>query len=149
MASRDGAMLWFRDEAVLVRNDQGDPMYWEGFMFDITARKETERALHESESRYRSLFDHVPVGLYRTRPDGRLLDGNGALAAILGFGSREAMLAADASGFYLDPAERARWVSLMESEGVVRDFETQLRRADGGVIWVRDSGRAVLDRDES
>ena len=148
MMCKDGMVRWIRDEAVLVRDDHGEPLYWEGFMFDITARRGVEQALHESEARYRSVFDHVPVGLYRTTPDGRLLDGNRALAAILGFPNREAMLAADAHDFYLDPSDREHWMSLMESEGVVRDFEMQIRRADGGVIWVRDSGRAVLDRDE-
>jgi diguanylate cyclase (GGDEF)-like protein/PAS domain S-box-containing protein len=148
MLTAAGRTIWVRDEAVLVRDHAGQPVHWQGFMIDITGRKQTEDALAESETRYRGLFDHVPVGLYRTTPDGRLMDGNRALAQILGYTTREALLAADATEFYVDPGDRDRWKALVEAEGLVRDFELQLRRADGSVIWVRDSGRAVRGRDE-
>jgi diguanylate cyclase (GGDEF)-like protein/PAS domain S-box-containing protein len=148
MLTADGRTMWVRDEAVLVRDANGRPVHWQGFMVDITRRKETEDRLQESETRYRSLFDHVPVGLYRTTPGGPLLDGNKALAQILGYPSREALVAADAGDLYVDPSDRDRWKARVESEGLVKDFEMQLRRADGSVIWVRDSGRAIKDRDE-
>jgi PAS domain S-box-containing protein len=45
----------------------------------------------------------------------------------------------------VDPEERVRWQALMEREGVVRDFEQQLRQYDGTVIWVSDTARAVKD----
>jgi diguanylate cyclase (GGDEF)-like protein/PAS domain S-box-containing protein len=148
MLTTAGRTIWVRDEAVLVRDQEGRPVHWQGFMIDITGRKQTEDALAESETRYRGLFDHVPVGLYRTTPDGHLMDGNRALAQTLGYTTREALLAADANEFYVDPADRDRWKALVEAEGLVRDFELQLRRADGSVIWVRDSGRAVRGKDE-
>ena len=61
------------------------------FARDITERTAVEQALRESEERYRSLFDGVPIGLYRTTPEGRMLDANSALVEILGFPSREAL----------------------------------------------------------
>jgi diguanylate cyclase (GGDEF)-like protein/PAS domain S-box-containing protein len=148
MLTAAGRTVWVRDEAVLVRDEQGRPLHWQGFMIDITGRKQTEDALQESETRYRGLFDHVPVGLYRTTPDGRLLDANRALAHILGHPSPEVLLAAEATDLYVDPSDRDRWKAQVEAEGLVRDFELQLRRADGSVIYVRDSGRAVRGRDE-
>jgi diguanylate cyclase (GGDEF)-like protein/PAS domain S-box-containing protein len=148
MFTLDGRTIWVRDEAVLVRDAEGNPLHWQGFMVDITDRKQTEDALQESEARYRGLFDHVPVGLYRSSPSGELLDGNRALAQILGYPSRDALLAAKATDIYLDPSDRERWQAVAEGEGLVRDFELQVRRGDGSVIWVRDSGRAVRDRDE-
>ena len=148
MLTREGRVIWVRDEGVLVRDHEGQPLYWQGFMFDITQRKLAEEALHGSEARYRVLFDHLPVGLYRTTPAGALEDGNRTLAQILGFPNREALLAADATEFYLDPVERERWKERLETEGTVNDFELQLRRRDGSVIWVRDTARAVRDRDD-
>ncbi len=88
--ARDGGTAWVRDEAVLVNGHAGEPL-WQGFMIDISRRRETEEALHESEARYRGLFDHVPVGLYRTNPDGELEDGNRALARIFGYPNKESL----------------------------------------------------------
>jgi PAS domain S-box-containing protein len=101
--------------------------------------------LRESEERYRSLFDGVPVGLYRSTPSGELMDANLALVEMLGYPSREEYLAIDSASVYVDPQDRVRWQVLMEREGVVRDFEEQLRRYDGTVIWANDTARAVKD----
>jgi diguanylate cyclase (GGDEF)-like protein/PAS domain S-box-containing protein len=148
MLTKDGREIAVRDEALLVHDEAGQPLYWQGFLIDITGRRVTEDALHESQLRYRSLFDHIPMGIYRTTPEGEVLDGNQTLWQMLGFQNREAMLAASAIDFYIDPSDRERWKAALESEGAVRDFETQLKRQDGGVLWVHDSARAIRDREE-
>lgn len=103
------------------------------------------RALQESEERYQSLFDHVLLGLYRTTPQGKILDVNPAMAQMLGHSEPEAMLATNARDFYMNLEDRRRWQTVMEAKGVVRDFEVQLRRNDGAVIWVWDNAWAVRD----
>jgi diguanylate cyclase (GGDEF)-like protein/PAS domain S-box-containing protein len=145
MHRRDSRVVWVRDEAVLVFDDQGHALYWQGFLLDITGRKTTEQALEASESRHRQLVDNLPVGIYRTTPEGALLEANRALARILGFPDREALLRADVQTFYVDPSEREQWMAKISAEGTVSDFELQLRRTDGAVIWVRDSARVVRD----
>jgi diguanylate cyclase (GGDEF)-like protein/PAS domain S-box-containing protein len=142
--ARDGRVVWVRDEAVLV-HVAGQPKYWQGFMLDITDRKTTERALEASEARHRQLVDHLPVGIYRSTPDGALLEANRALARILGYADRDSLLQADVQEFFVDPTDRETWMAKIGAEGTVSDFELQLRRSDGSVIWVRDSARAVLD----
>ena len=146
LQTRDGHTVWVRDEAVLVNDDAGEPL-WQGFMIDITRRRETEDALNESEVRYRGLFDHVPVGLYRTNPDGELEDGNRALARIFGYPNKDSLLKANALDFYVDPADRDRWMAHVE-RGDGGGMELQLRRRDGSAIWIRDSARAVRDADD-
>ncbi len=110
-------------------------------------RAQQRQALKEAEARYRSLFDGVPVGLYRTTPEGQALDANVALVQMLGYPNRESLLMVSAADTYASPDGRRRWQVLMEREGVVRDFEAQLRRYDGTIIWVRDSAQAVRDSD--
>jgi diguanylate cyclase (GGDEF)-like protein/PAS domain S-box-containing protein len=114
-------------------------------MLDITDRKTTEGALEASEARHRQLVDHLPVGIYRSTPEGSLLEANRALARILGYPDRESLLQADVQEFFVDPSDREAWMAKIGAEGTVSDFELQLRRPDGSVIWVRDSARAVLD----
>ena len=106
---------------------------------------EDRRALQEVAARYQSLFEGMPIGLYRTALDGQILDANPALVRMLGCPDREALLAMNAADLYLEPEERGRELATAEREGIVRGFEMQLRRCDGNTIWVRDTCRAVED----
>ena len=117
---------------------------------NLAALQVTQR---ESEERYRSLFDGVPIGLYRTTPAGRMLDANDALVRIFGFPDLETLLGATVGDLYFDPEDRHRWQRAVEEEGEgedgsrIRSFETRVRRQDGAVIWVRFSLRAFRDEE--
>jgi len=159
----DGTVIWVNNTARAVRDEGGQVLYYEGSLEDITERKQAEEELRryqehleerveertaelrESEERYCTLFDGVPVGLYRTTPTGQILDANLAFVQMLGYPSRENLLAINSASLYADPEERVQWKALMEREGVVRDFEIRKRRYDGKVIWVNDTARAVRD----
>lgn len=103
------------------------------------------QALKEAESRYQSLFDTVPVGLYRATPTGQFLDVNPALVQMMGYPNRESLLAMNVSYLYVNTEDRRQWQTLLEHDGVVRNFEVQMRRLDGTIIWVRNSAAAVRD----
>ncbi len=112
---------------------------------EITARMRTDEALLEREAQYQALFERVPVGLYRSRPDGTIVDVNPALALMLGYPDRESLLGANVASLYLDTGERARWQTLIEQSGVLHDYEIQVRRHDGAIVWLRNTARAVKD----
>ena len=139
------------------QNELGELAYWfnqrtdqlkitnEKLREEIAERVRTEEALRESEGRYRGLFEGVPVGLYRTSLEGRILDANTALVEMLGYPDRESLLAAKAVDLYVDPEVRRREQALLEREGFVRGFEMRLRQRDGTIILAKDSGRTVRD----
>ncbi len=108
-------------------------------------RQKAEFALRQSEHRYRSLFENLPIGLYRSTPAGRILDANPALVRMLRYPSREALLAVNARDLFITPEDRDREHALLTSQGTVHGLELQLRCADGAVIWVRDAIRATRD----
>jgi len=95
--------------------------------------------------RYRALFENVPIGLYITTPDGRIVDANAALVRMLDYPSKESLLGMMASELYVDPSDREHQQMLFSNVNIVQDYETQLRRCNGDPIWVRDTCRAVCD----
>jgi len=95
---------------------------------------------------YAQLFEAIPIGLYRRTPDGRLLDVNPALVNASGWPSRESLLALDnVRDLYADPDEYRRMQETMAHGGVVRHFETQLRRHHEPPLWVEINAVAVRD----
>lgn len=112
-------------------------------------RERVSQGLRASEQRHTSLLDGLPVGVYRTTPEGRIVDANPALAQMLGFADPETLLATSFDSFYVDPAERVAWVSELRRRGTVTDHLTRLRRHNGSLIWARESGRVRLGPDGS
>ncbi|TMI70230.1 MAG: PAS domain S-box protein [Bacillati bacterium ANGP1] len=96
---------------------------------------------------YSGVLSGLPVGLYQSTPAGRILDANPAMVRMLGYPTRDALLAVNAGDLYVNPEDRQRWQALIERERVLVDFETQYRRYDGTVIWVQDRARAVIAGD--
>ncbi len=112
---------------------------------ELAGRARAEGALRASEEQRRSMFDGVPVGLYRSTPDGTLLDANVALTHLLRYPDQATMLAIDVTEIYAAPDSRQQWLERMEREGVVRGFEVRLRRYDGTTILARHASRAIRD----
>jgi PAS domain S-box-containing protein len=63
LVARDGRTVWIRDDAIVVKDDQGRPLYTQGFMMDISKRKLAEEALRTSEERFRAMFHEAPIGV--------------------------------------------------------------------------------------
>jgi PAS domain S-box-containing protein len=104
--------------------------------------------IHEFEdpkSRYRRLFDGVPLALYLSAPDGTIIDANPAMVQLLGYPDLEALLQANAFDIFAERDARSSQVKALDQEELVRGYEMQLRRYDGTLIWVLDYARAVRD----
>src|SRR5918998_6886626 len=84
--ARDGSVVWMRDEAVLVRDHEGKPLYWLGVQFDITDRREAEEALRQSEGRYRTVVKQAAEGIFIVDVETKLiLEANAAYRDLLGY----------------------------------------------------------------
>ncbi len=63
--TRDGRVIWVRDEAVLVMDENGRPRYWLGVLHDTTDQKRSEEELKESEERYKTFIEQSTEGIWR------------------------------------------------------------------------------------
>ena len=145
---RDNSVLFVRENAKVVRGQDGEILYFEGTVEDITEQKLAEEKLQQSESRLRSLIDNAPFGIYQCDFDGvRFIDVNPALVEMLGYSSTEELLAINIpQNLYSNPsdcqafAQECRAVGRAES-----DLTWKLR--DGRHLRVRVCGRQSRTED--
>jgi len=142
MIAADGRVRWLKDfVSVIVENDELISL--RGIIIDITASKDIERTLHESEEKYRNLIRNSLDGVYKSTPDGRFLEANPALVEMLGYDSLEELLAIDIkTELYFEVSDRE---SALLEETQVEMAEFRMRRKDGSELWVEDHGKLVVD----
>ncbi len=144
---KDGTLYHEEQTVTPVRDPDGQVRHFIAIKEDVTQRLEAEEALRRSEARYRSLFDGVPIGLYRTTPGGRIVDVNTAMVRLLGYRDREQLQEKPVLELYEDPAARDQFLGLLETAGEVYGLDVRLRCADGRVIWARVSSTVERDAD--
>jgi diguanylate cyclase (GGDEF)-like protein/PAS domain S-box-containing protein len=103
-------------------------------------------AARAKEQRYRLLVEHLPVGVYRTTPDGHFIEANPSLARMLGVRNPTALLRYNVKDFYVKKKDREEHLQKLATRP--RFFtEFELRRASGRRIWVRDYCQAHENAD--
>jgi Amt family ammonium transporter len=104
----------------------------------------------DSTDKYRRFFENAVEGIFQTTEDGKYLAANPALARIYGYDSVESMQAGIqniAAELYVDRTRRDEFQRLMAENDVIVDFESEVRRRDGVVIWIVENARAYRDAD--
>ena len=117
---------------------------------DISDRKKAEQALRQSEEKYRELFENAPYGIFRSAPEGTLLDVNQAMVAMLGYSSKDELLSSNLNtDVYRDAAQRKAAVQTCHETGRAQGIEVDWKRRDGKVIQVRMSGRLITEANQN
>jgi diguanylate cyclase (GGDEF)-like protein/PAS domain S-box-containing protein len=134
---RDGRTVWVRNESVLVDDGEGGSRYWQGFMIDITGRKEAEEAIERLAHRNELILDSAGEGIYGLDREGRTTFVNPAAAALTGFDPEE-----------LIGKEQHGVIHHSRSDGIPYPREEcpihtaiadgAVRRADDEVFWRKD-----------
>ncbi|MBI1785607.1 PAS domain S-box protein, partial [Candidatus Sumerlaeota bacterium] len=143
----DGSVMYVQVVKTPVRNVEGKVIALQGIFWDVTEKIRAQETLRESEERYRSFVESLPVGVYRTTParQGFFVAANTAMARIFGYDSVTEFMKVKPLDLYLDPKVQQDFSAQLVRDGKVLDIEFQLRKRDGSVIWVRNSTSATLN----
>ena len=109
-------------------------------IFGRSKREETEQ-VHEAET-YRSMFENVPVGVYRMTPAGKVLEANRKFVELLGYQNIEELKSANVNDLYVSKSDRMAFLDKLRTAELNGEF--QMRRKDGRTIWVHDYPKATV-----
>jgi diguanylate cyclase (GGDEF)-like protein/PAS domain S-box-containing protein len=148
LRAQAGEEKWVWEKGHGVYGENGEVLGLEGFITDITERKQSEKALQQAEMKYRSIFENALEGIFQTTPDGQYLSANPALARIYGYDSVEELMVSLQDiehQLYVNPQQREEFVRLMQEQKEVTAFESEVYRRDRSIIWISENARAVCD----
>jgi PAS domain S-box-containing protein len=104
-------------------------------------------AIKQAEAKYRAIFEHAREGVMQTTPDGQIITANPAMARILGYESADELMRAapNMKDFYVDAAARTELQHRLQEQTAVMDYEIQMRRRDGNLIWISANIQVIQD----
>lgn len=140
---KDGRDYFEETTITPVKNPNGEINYIISIKQDITARKESEQALVESEMRFRGLYENATIGLFRSSLEGEILMANNALVKLYGADSFQEFSRLNSKDVYVDGSVWNQFIKELNQAGAIRGFETKWRKKNGEIIYVRESARAV------
>ncbi|MCT7958395.1 EAL domain-containing protein [Laspinema palackyanum] len=100
----------------------------------------------QAEQKYRSIFENAVEGIFQSTLNGRYITANPMLAQIYGYDGPEELIARVnniESQIYVDPNRRAQFVRLVQKNHAFRNFESQVYRKDGSIIWISENARVI------
>jgi PAS domain S-box-containing protein len=148
----DGDPVWVRDTSILIRGDDGAPLYWQGVILDVSAQARAEQDAREQHARYEALVDGIPAVVYEMDLDDerRTLYVNHHIEELLGYTRKEWLDQPDIWTELLHPDDRELELDAHDrhtESGEPWRREYRLIAADGRVVWVRDQAVLVRDHD--
>ena len=143
MIAADGRVVWFHDESILIHDDLGAPLMWQGVMVDVTEQKEAEERLRHAEERYRILVEHIPAVVYVEAPDGNAQDFyiSPQVREVFGYEPEQWRLT---EGFWrgiVHPDDLATVIEVDDRSNETKadySIDYRMRAGDGRWAWVHD-----------
>lgn len=114
----------------------------------LLAKKEYEEALKKSEAKYRTIFENVQDVFYQIDCEGSILDISPSIQHLSDF-TREELIGKNVVNFYINPAERERFLNAIKEKGEVRDYELAVKTKKLEIRYVSINARLVMDADRN
>jgi PAS domain S-box-containing protein len=132
---KDGEYIWVREASSVIRDANGTPIFWQGFLLDISEQKQAENEILESEAQFRHVFRSNPVAsTIATFDEGRFIDANQAYFDLSGYQPGEVLGHRSIDLGFITEARRKEFVTRLGQEKSIKGTEGQLFTKDGRIL---------------
>lgn len=128
---KDGSLYTEEETITPLKDADGQITHFISVNQDITDRVRAEETLRESEALYRTLFDTSSAGIGIADMQGNLIFVNDAMLKMGGYTKEDVRTIKNVAGFYADPADREKVLSIFQNQGFVDHYEVQFKAKDG------------------
>jgi PAS domain S-box-containing protein len=139
-----GEVRWLEVSSRPILDEKGGVLGVTGMLRDTTRQKHAEKALQESEAKYRRIFETMEDLYYQADEKGVIRIVSPSSTRLTGW-NPEDIVGRPATDVYVEPKEREHFMELLLHDRYVRDYELQLKKKDGGTLQVSVGAQLVLD----
>ncbi len=143
---KDGSVIACEIDTVVIEK-AGKITGTRSYLRDISKRKKIETELNLNEKRFRGIYEHANVGMYRLRPDGTVVLINPELTSMLRYGGEKEIIGRNFNFHFQDLERRIEFYGALMDEGKVTGHEEEWSRRDGTIFFGRENAWAVYDED--
>jgi len=112
---------------------------------EITHRKRREKALRNSEEKYRNIIENIQDAYIRADKNGKIIMASPSAVRMYGFNSIQEIMGLSATSFYSNPEDRVHVLDELDKHGKLDDNEAEAVRKDGTVFWVSQNAQNYYD----
>jgi PAS domain S-box-containing protein len=145
----DGSTVWISESVRVVRTADGAPLHYQGFVTDVTARKQAELALRESEARWRLALQGSAAGIWENNMVTGVNFYSDRSKEMLGFAPHEISDRREEWVARIHPEDlglgKMAMIDHLAGRRPYYQVEHRFRCKDGGYKWILSRGRALID----
>ena len=109
----------------------------------LDKQRKLTKSLQKGDEKYQNLFNNSIDGIYKSTPEGKFIEVNSSLVNMLGYDSKEEILAIDIrSQLYFNLEDRESSIQRRNNE---KSEMHRIRKKDGSSIWIEDYGKNISD----
>lgn len=146
---KNGEIRYVNEKCHSQFDPNDNPIKSVGVVVDITEKIKSQNEVEKSKKGFENLFNNIPVPLYRTSVDGKILMANHALLKMMEFDSFEEMLSINLNEKNKDTSfDRNIFLKEMERNGQVVNFQTFWKTNKGKILAVEENAVAIKDENQ-